>query len=112
MNDLQEQPASPDADNKCNEFECLDCERDTLDLDEYYVVHNTVWKSATSKKERRGMLCIGCLEHRLGRMLDSRDFTFCLSNFKACMEGSDQLQDRLASEHVLAEIARRLLGNN
>jgi hypothetical protein len=46
---------------------------------EYYMVHNSVWKSAGMPVKKvgkhSGYLCIGCLETRLGRKLCGSDFT-------------------------------------
>jgi hypothetical protein len=53
-------------------FECLDCGVNTSKISEYYVVHDEVWLKANP--DRAGMLCIGCLETRLGRKLTPRDF--------------------------------------
>lgn len=54
-------------------FECMDCTVDTLAIDEYYMVTDGVWELANP--QRCGMLCIGCLEKRLGRTLTAADFT-------------------------------------
>lgn len=54
------------------EFICIDCGENTLHANEYYMVHDEVWNAAHPK--RRGMLCIGCLEERLGRLLGPEDF--------------------------------------
>jgi hypothetical protein len=54
-------------------FNCLDCGENTARLDEYYMVRGEVWRFAVPVG--RGMLCIGCLEHRIGRKLRPRDFT-------------------------------------
>jgi hypothetical protein len=43
---------------------CSDCGSNTRD--EYYVVHDAIWFGAGNVD---GMLCIGCLEQRLGRQL-------------------------------------------
>ena len=53
-------------------FLCLDCEIDTGKIYEHYFVNLPVWMSAVGSKT--GMLCIGCLEKRLGRELTSSDF--------------------------------------
>lgn len=55
------------------DFLCLDCGVDTSEIDEYYMVHDHVW--AAANPDRRGMLCISCLEKRLSRTLDASDFT-------------------------------------
>jgi hypothetical protein len=59
---------------------CCDCGVDTMPLErdggrdccEYYMVHNDVWRAAGMQA---GVLCIGCLEGRLGRRLTPQDFT-------------------------------------
>jgi hypothetical protein len=55
-----------------NSFNCLDCGVHTGDTDEYYMVHDNLWTEAHPNDD--GMLCIGCLEERLGRMLTADDF--------------------------------------
>jgi hypothetical protein len=42
------------------------------------MVHNRVWESARAPS--RGFLCIGCLEVRLGRQLNSVDFSSVMVN--------------------------------
>lgn len=54
-------------------FYCLDCNINTGEIDEYYMVHDHVWLYANPGDH--GMLCISCLEGRLGRMLQPSDFT-------------------------------------
>ena len=53
---------------------CVDCEADTID--ENYMVHDGVWPIAKDG----GMLCVGCLEQRIGRELTARDFRDCPLN--------------------------------
>jgi len=53
-------------------FLCLDCGVDTGAIDEEYRVTNELW--ARANPDRAGMLCIGCLEKRLGRELTPDDF--------------------------------------
>ena len=50
---------------------CLDCGVDTIAIDEYYMVTHELWANSD------GMLCIGCLEKRLGRELTPDDFPSC-----------------------------------
>ena len=57
---------------------CLDCKIDTGGLKEFYIVKDEVWLNAVPDK--RGYLCIGCLEKRLGRQLTYDDFTVALIN--------------------------------
>jgi hypothetical protein len=51
---------------------CLDCSKDTSD--EYYGVHDHLWRRAVDSSQRHGMLCLLCLERRLGRALRFEDF--------------------------------------
>lgn len=53
-------------------FICLDCGVDTNELGEYYMLRDTVWEQALPAVD--GMLCIGCVEKRLGRELNGHDF--------------------------------------
>ena len=53
-------------------FLCLDCGVDTGAIDEYYMVTHELW--ACANPDGAGMLCIGCLEKRLGRELTPDDF--------------------------------------
>lgn len=53
---------------------CIDCKVDTILIGEYYSVYPDVWaKSGLGPHD--GMLCIGCLESRIGFTLDSSHFT-------------------------------------
>lgn len=54
-------------------FLCKDCGKDTRD-GEYYMVCNRVW-TAAGMRPHGGMLCLLCLMRRLGRVLQSADFT-------------------------------------
>ena len=58
-------------DRRRNNFFCRDCRYDTY-IDEYFMLQDEVWRAAHPK--RRGMLCIGCVEARLGRRLCPEDF--------------------------------------
>ena len=51
---------------------CLDCRKDTFE--EYYFVHNHLWRRAVDRSQRHGMLCLSCLQLRLGRPLLLDDF--------------------------------------
>lgn len=52
-------------------FKCKDCKVCTHSIGEYYMVTTAIWRSAFGGDGRkaRGMLCIGCLERRIGRNL-------------------------------------------
>jgi hypothetical protein len=74
----------------------MDCGANTHTADEYYMVHNELWRSVVS--EPRGNLCVGCLEVRLGRELTRSDFTNCLINNPAVatwFQYSERLLSRL-----------------
>jgi hypothetical protein len=57
------------------------------------MVTDEVWE--TAHPEKRGMLCIGCLEDRLGRQLTSDDFTDAPIN-QGYFGYSERLLQRLA----------------
>jgi hypothetical protein len=71
---------------------CHDCKDCTLCIEEYYMVHDSMW-------ERHGvdldMLCIGCLEKRIGRILKKTDFTKYPVNTDLTMRRSSRLRTRL-----------------
>lgn len=69
----------PDCTTDCKPFVCKDCSANTLHIDEYYMLTDEVW--ASIYKKRRGMLCIGCVEARLGRKLVPEDFADVPLNF-------------------------------
>jgi hypothetical protein len=56
-------------------WHCLDCKVSTAEdgVNEYYMVNLELWMQVNPA--RKGMLCIGCLETRLGRRLRPDDFT-------------------------------------
>lgn len=70
-------------------WDCADCGESTIP--EYYMLHNRIWLSVAGKRE---MLCIGCVERRLGRRLVKGDFTGCLANKQGSRMDSDRLIDR------------------
>lgn len=77
-----------------SEFNCWDCNVNTLEINEYYMVDNGVWESATEDCGTDVMLCIGCLEARLGDKLHSGDFPPLPINL-GVFPYSERLQDRL-----------------
>jgi len=74
---------------------CLDCKRDTSQLREHYFLKGEIWSRVHSSAI--GMLCIGCVETRLGRKLTASDFTDAHINDPKRYEMSDRLRSRLAS---------------
>lgn len=61
---------------------------------EYYMVHDDIWRKYGCFN---GMLCIGCLEDRMGRQLVAADFTDCPVNTDEDDIRSARLVDRLSS---------------
>ncbi|MNU36373.1 hypothetical protein D3C71_249880 [compost metagenome] len=59
---------------------CVDCGQHTDLLNEYYHVHDEVWAEAGTD-EAESMLCIGCLETRIGRQLTPADFSDAPINY-------------------------------
>ena len=51
---------------------CLGCGVDTFKINHYYMVKHDIWRMVNP--EIKGMLCIPCLEKRLGRELVAADF--------------------------------------
>lgn len=78
---------------KRGQFMCKDCGLDTLD--EYYMVHDAIWKQS-GLPPLGGILCIGCLETRIGRKLVGSDFTACPVN-EGYFPRSQRHLERLAS---------------
>jgi hypothetical protein len=80
-------------------FECVDCGVNTSDIEEYYMVTHSVW-AASGMTPSGGMLCVGCLETRLGRPLAAADFLDC--NLNKINYGpftkSRRLLDRMTTE--------------
>lgn len=52
---------------------CAGCGVDTSQIKEHYFLNTELWLQVNNGEER-GMLCIGCVEKRLGRQLNSFDF--------------------------------------
>jgi hypothetical protein len=60
---------------------CVDCCVGTLTIGEYYMVKDDVWEQAWAGRRKswhaldgQEILCIGCLEKRIGRTLTKHDF--------------------------------------
>ena len=75
-------------------FLCVDCRMDTGKIGEYYFIHTPLWLSVVGSKT--GMLCVGCLEKRLGRKLRRNDFTNAWINDPRYGPKSQRLMSRLA----------------
>jgi len=77
-----------------SEFLCLDCSVDTSKINEYYMLVDEVWYRVHT--EERGMLCIGCLEDRLGRKLNRWELNGSYLNW-GHFPKSDRLRNRMAT---------------
>jgi hypothetical protein len=76
-------------------FVCLDCKMDTGKEREHYYLRLDVWLQAHNSKT--GMLCIGCVETRLGRTLTPADFTEASINNPKVVPMSARLLSRIAA---------------
>jgi hypothetical protein len=81
---------------------CADCGLGVIAAGEWYMVKDEVWEAAWAGRRepwhaRRGqqILCIGCLEKRLGRTLMACDFTRYPVNNPSKSNISDRLRSRL-----------------
>ena len=81
---------------------CADCGIGTVTLGDWYMVRGEVWESAWAGCRKpwhsvpgQEILCIACLERRLGRELARADFTDAPINDPTCSLLSDRLRDRL-----------------
>jgi hypothetical protein len=72
---------------------CLGCGENTSKMKEHYFVRSDVWFAAHSSEA--GMLCVGCLEGRLGRVLRPDDFTDAHINNVRRNAMSDRLRNRI-----------------
>jgi hypothetical protein len=63
-------------------FRCVDCGKDTNKSGEYYMVRDEVW-AASKIAPHGGMLCLRCLERRIGREVNGQDFTAMCPSRKA-----------------------------
>lgn len=75
-------------------FLCLDCKVDTGKIAEHYMLKDDVWFSV--HPSRSGMLCIGCIEVRLGRMLNKQDFNDSYLNKARTAPQSMRLRKRFS----------------
>jgi hypothetical protein len=84
---------------------CADCGVGTLTLGEYYMVHDNVWEQAWAGRRKawhdvigQEILCIGCLEQRIGRTLTADDFPDAPVNDFTDPDISDRFRCRLTTE--------------
>ena len=84
-------------------FACADCGVCTFCAGEYYVVRHQLWRNHGVGNR---MLCIGCLEKRLGRRLVRADFIRCEANADQCFH-SRRLISRLLDDSSACAGARQ-----
>ena len=54
---------------------CMDCGKNTSEASsDYYMLRNRLWRMLVPRSQRHGMLCLACVERRLGRPLRTGDF--------------------------------------
>lgn len=75
-------------------FHCVDCRVDTGKIGEFYFIKTALWLGVMPTIS--GMLCVGCLEKRLGRRLVRGDFTEATINSPKYVGKSQRLLSRLA----------------
>lgn len=75
-------------------YECADCGLDTWEAKEYYMVHDWLWLLHGSDLD---MLCVGCLETRMGRRLEPSDFMEAPVNWTGIGQHSERLAERIGS---------------
>ena len=85
-------------------FKCWDCAQCTDCMGEYYMVNDDLWDAATEDTFPDIMLCIGCLENRLGGLLTKDDFTAAPINYIAEIVGSPRIQNRLTNYQITVKI--------
>jgi hypothetical protein len=85
-------------------FMCWDCTQCTNCMSEYYMVTDDVWAMATEDTYSDIMLCIGCLENRIGDQLTASDFSNVPLNSINLILGSTRLQNRLRKVSASATI--------
>jgi hypothetical protein len=77
-------------------FLCLDCSTDTGKAGEHYMLVDSTWQLTGLGKY--GMLCIGCVEQRIGRNLHKADFNNSYLNKPRTGIKSARLMNRMSSE--------------
>ena len=74
-------------------FLCLDCQVDTGKIGEHYMLIDSTWHLTGLKKY--GMLCIGCVEKRIRRRLNAKDFNSSYLDKPRTGIKSARLMDRM-----------------
>ena len=79
-------------------FLCVDCKVNTSKIKEHYFVNTELWLSSGATIHQQ--LCISCLEKRIGRLLNSSDFTSASINNPKHNEMSSCLLNGIRRKNV------------
>lgn len=82
-----------DAANMMGCADCAICAVDCNEIDEYYMVTNELWDEYGVE---HGMLCVGCIESRMGRQLVKTDFMVGAGDNAPGQIRSARLTDRMS----------------
>ncbi len=92
---------------------CPGCGRHVKRMREYgYLVHDRIWKQSLQRARCHGekvstydLVCIGCLEKRLGRELTSKDFNWEVPlNYAPVYPRSKRLRNRMGDRLHAAQV--------
>jgi hypothetical protein len=86
--------AAPEPDT-WSPYVCRDCATNTFRDGEFFQLKDDIW-GLTGLAPDGGMLCVGCVEARIGRKLAAADFVDGPPNTWGRLYRSDRLQDRMA----------------
>jgi len=78
-------------------WHCIDCGINTGPTQEYFMLRHDIWRRLVARRERGGMLCLRCVELRLGRGLCGGDFLQVAVNARQARV-CGALAQRLAAE--------------
>lgn len=100
-----------EGDEFASTFRCQDCNVDTIEIKEYYMVSDACWRRS-GMQCFGGILCIGCLETRLGKKLKAINFKDCALNWRNLTipdMASTRLLSRLMNGGKQSKWRRKLL---
>ena len=89
-------------------FLCVGCGFDTHRGAEYFMVRHDIWH-LTGLDVGDVMLCVGCVEARIGRTLEPADFLDVDLNYDPAVPRSPRLQERLGLWFKLPSEVRQLV---
>jgi hypothetical protein len=87
-------PSAADNEYPARRSCCRDCKQDTIESGNYYMVHDEIW-AASGLSDLEDMLCLDCLEGRLGRRLTIADFRLTDAGNRTRWDGSDCMVPRV-----------------